>query len=376
MSSIHLFRPVISEAAIEAVSEVLRSGWTGLGPKTKQFEEDFAKFVGAKYCVGLNSCTSALHLALHLLDLKEGDEVITTPLTFVSTNHAILYVRATPVFADVQLSDGNLDPDDVESKITEKTKAILLVHYGGNPCEMDRFHEIGRTYNIPIIEDCAHAAGSRYEGKRIGSISSLNCFSFHSVKNLSIGDGGAITTNNKYYYERLLKLRWLGIDKSTFTRTEMAQSNLNPKAYAWKYGVPEVGFKYHMNDIMAAIGIEQLKLLWKENERRKEIADIYSQLFHTSGVIGFLRTDGSRNQSSHHICAVRTERRDALMDKLKSYDIHPGVHYLRNDYYPMYKTANLPNAEKLQNELISLPLHLALTEGDIQRVIGAIKSGW
>lgn len=376
MSSIHLFRPVISEAAIEAVSKVLRSGWTGLGPKTKQFEEDFAKFVGAKYCVGLNSCTSAIHLALHLLDLEEGDEVVTTPLTFVSTNHAILYERATPVFADVRLGDGNLDPDDVEQRITEKTKAIIVVHYGGNPCDMDRFHEVSRTYNIPVMEDCAHAAGSRYREKRTGSISSLNCFSFHSVKNLSIGDGGAVTTDNKFYYERLLKLRWLGIDKSTFTRTEMAQSNLNPKAYAWKYGVPEIGFKYHMNDIMAAIGIEQLKLLEDENEQRVSISQKYRENLHEiPGVLGFLTTD-KQNYSAHHICAMRVKNRDDLMDKMKSCDIHPGVHYLLNTHYPMYEETDLPNAKQLENELISLPLHLALTDENVQRVIDVIKSGW
>lgn len=375
MNSIHLFRPVISEAAIEAVSQVLRSGWTGLGPKTAQFEKDFANYVGARYCVGVNSCTSALHLALHVLDLDEGDEVISTPLTFVSTNHAILYEGATPVFADVQKGYPNIDPDDVEKKITFKTRAIIAVHYGGHPCDLERLQEISRTYNIPIIEDCAHAAGASWCGQKIGSISSLNCFSFHSVKNLSICDGGAVTTNNPLYDERMRKLRWLGIDKSTYNRTELAMSNKIPKAYAWQYDIPEIGFKYHMNDVMAAIGIEQLKLLDEENAKRAEIAQVYTkELAEVEGIQLLERRDDV--VSANHIFAVVVQEREKLINKLKAYDIHPGVHYLRNDLYPMYERAHLPNAQYFQDHLLSLPLHLALTDEDVQRVIDVIKKGW
>lgn len=375
MNSIHLFRPVVSEAAIQAVSEVLRSGWTGLGPKTAQFEKDFGNYVGAPYCAALNSCTSALHLAMCLLDIGEGDEVISTPITFVSTNHAILYQHATPVFADVELDTVCIDPYDVEAKITEKTKAIIAVHYGGYPCDLDKLTEISHKYNIPVIEDCAHAAGSEFRGKKVGSISSINCFSFHSVKNLSIGDGGAITTHNKFYYEKLIKLRWLGIDKSTFTRTEVSDSNLNPRAYAWKYNVPLLGYKYHMNDILAAIGIEQLKLLDAENARRATIADMYRNGLANVPGITLLRREAHK-KSSNHIFAVRVDGRDRLMDKLKQSDIHAGVHYLRNDLYPVYTKCELPNAQRLQEELISLPLHLMLTDEDVQRVISVIKSGW
>jgi perosamine synthetase len=373
--SIHLFKPVVSEAAISAVSEVLRSGWTGLGPKTKQFERDFADYVGAKYCVGVNSCTSALHLALHVLNLSEGDEVISTPLTFVSTNHAILYEKATPIFADVEEEYPNIDPDDVERKITPRTKAIIIVHYGGQPCRLERFQEISHTYNIPIIEDCAHAAGASWCGQKIGSISSLNCFSFHSVKNLSIGDGGAVTTNNPLYDERLRRLCWLGIDKSTYNRTSLVMSDKIPKAYAWQYSVPEKGFKYHMNDIMAAIGIEQLKLLDGENKRRAEIVQMYTE--ELTGVKGVqLLEQRDDVVSSNHIFAIVVEDREKLINKLKAYDIHPGVHYLLNTRYPMYKEVPLPNAEKFERTLLSLPLHLALTDEDVQRVIDVIKKGW
>jgi len=375
MSAIHLFRPVISENAISAVADVLRSGWTGLGPRVQFFEKMFADYVGAKYCVALNSCTSALHLALHLLNLKEDDEVISTALSFVSTNHVVLYEGARVVFADVQLDTGNIDPVDVEKKITEKTKAIMAVHFGGVPCDLNALHEIAKAYNLVVIEDCAHAAGSQYKKKKIGSISSLNCFSMHSVKNISVGDMGSITTDNKFYYDRLMKLRWLGIDKSTFNRTETSGSTLKPSSYAWLYECNEVGFKYHANDISAAIAIEQLKLLDKENERRQEMVNIYAQELKDVPGITLLKKPEDR-VSSNHIFAIRAQNRDHLMDKLKQNDIHCGVHYRLNTRYPMYPNTSLPNAEKLESELISLPLHLMLTEEDILRVIGVIKSGW
>lgn len=375
MNDIHLFRPVVSEEAINAAAEVLRSGWTGLGPKTAQFEDDFAKYVGSEYCVALNSCTAALHLAMHILDLQPGDEVITTPLTFVSTNHAILYVGATPVFADVQVDTGCLDPQDVERKITPNTKAIVVVHYGGYPGDMEEFQKLSLKYNIPIIEDCAHAAGASYKQQKIGSISSLNCFSFHSVKNLSIADGGAITTSNPLYNERLRRVRWLGIDKSTFARTELVSQKQVPQAYAWQYNVDEVGYKYHMCDVFAAIGIEQLKVLDVANRRRAEIANIYREGLKDTAGINLLRQDNDR-ESAHHLCAVRAQRREKLIGKLKAYRIHPGVHYFRNDYYDMYDLTDLPNAETLHNELISLPLHLTLTDDDVERVIKTINSGW
>jgi perosamine synthetase len=375
MSAIHLFRPVISENAISAVADVLRSGWTGLGPRVQDFEKMFADYVGAKYCVALNSCTSALHLALRLLNIKEGDEIITTALTFISTNHVILYERAIPIFADVQLDTGCIDPTDIEKKITEKTKAIMVMHYGGLPSDLDELHAIAKTYNVAIIEDAAHAMGALYKGKKIGSISSINCFSQQSVKNLSIGDSGCITTDNRLYRDRLIKLRWLGIDKGTFQRTEMSGSTLAPSAYSWLYQVEEVGYKYHLNDILAAIGIEQLKLLDQENARRKEIVDIYTKEFECVPGVVMLKKPIDR-VSSNHLFVLRVERRNLLIDKLKQHDIHCGVHYRLSTNYPMYQKVSLPNAEKLESELISLPLHLSLTDEDVQRVIETIKKGW
>ncbi|MFD4179666.1 DegT/DnrJ/EryC1/StrS family aminotransferase, partial [Rhodococcus sp. NPDC058514] len=216
--SIALFQPVHGEEEIEAVAAVLRSNWWGQGPKTIEFENKFAEFVGAPLAVAVNSATAALHLALKVADV-EGYEVITTPMTFVSTNHAILYNNATPVFADIQADTLNLDPVDIERKITPKTRAIAVVDYGGHPAELDTIFQIAAAYHLVVVEDAAHAAGSLYKGNPIGSLAPLTCFSFHPVKNLATGDGGMITFANEEWDARLRRLRWVGINRDTWIRS-------------------------------------------------------------------------------------------------------------------------------------------------------------
>jgi perosamine synthetase len=374
MHDIQLFKPNISEAAIKAVVKVLRSGWIGLGPKTAEFEKKFAQYIGAKYAVALNSCTAALHLALIVSGVKEGDEVITTPLTFVSTNHVILYQKAVPVFADIDPKTYCLDPLSIEKMVTKKTKAIIAMHYGGHPCNLDKIYQIAKKYNLKIIEDAAHACGASYKGKKIGSFG-LTCFSFHAVKNLPIGDGGMITTNNKEQYERLNKLRWLGIDKSTYNRT--INDKKKASAYAWQYDVPEVGYKYHMNDINAAIGIEQLKLLDGQNAYRKKIAAIYNQKLKNPDIISLPYTSPNVT-TSQHLYVIRVKRRDDLIAKLKANGIAPGVHYIPNNTYLMYKKckADVKNMAKIAGNIISLPIHTLLNKEDIQRIIKIINQGW
>jgi perosamine synthetase len=242
---IQLFKPYVTEEAINSVANVLRSGWIGLGPKTEQFEKAFAEYVGAKYAVAVNSATSALHLATIVSGIGANDEVLTTPLTFISTNHVILYQQANPVFVDVEERTLNLDLAKAESLVSPRTKAIMVVHYGGNPLDIDRLYDFAARHKLKVIEDAAHACGASFRGGRIGSFG-LTCFSFHAVKNLPLGDGGMVTTNDKALYDRLMRLRWLGIDRSTFARSE--------GKYQWEYDVAEVGYKYHMNDISAAIG--------------------------------------------------------------------------------------------------------------------------
>jgi len=374
MKNIQLFKTNISEKSIKAVVKVLRSGWLGLGPKTAEFEEKFAKYVGAKYAVALNSCTAALHLALIVSGVKEGDEVITTPLTFVSTNHVILYQRAIPVFADVDPRTYCIDSKSIEKMITKKTKAVIVMHYGGHPCDLDKIYKIAKKYNLKVIEDAAHACGSSYKGKKIGSLG-LTCFSFHAVKNLPTGDGGMITTNNKRYYERLKRLRWLGIDKSTYERTKTDKKE--PSAYAWKYNVPEIGYKYHMNDINAAIGIEQLKLLDEENAYRRKLAVIYNQELNHPDIIS-LPYVSPDVVTSQHLYVIQVRRRDDLIAKLKANGVAPGVHYRPNNIYPMYRKyrADVENVKRIAKNIVSLPMHTLLEKKDVWRITKIINQGW
>ena len=368
MTRIGLFRPVIREEAIEAVADVLRSGWLGMGPKTASFEKAFADYVGIAHCVGLNGCTAALHLALRLLDLPAGSEVITTPLTFVSTNHVILYEKCRPVFADIQPNTGNLDIESVRARITERTKAIMAVHYGGYPCDLDEFYALAGEHGLRVIEDCAHACGATYKGKRIGSHGDLHAFSFHPVKNLPMSDGGALTVRSKEYDARLRRLRWLGISTDTFERTD-------GRGYRWAYDVTEVGYKYHMNDVQAAIGLAQLRWLDEDNARRGEIAAQYREQLRSVAGVRLSEQKGDRT-SSHHLFCILAEDRDRLLDKLRANQIDASVHYMRNDKYPMYEEQDLPNAEHFWRHVISLPMHLALTDEQVGRVTKVIRKGW
>jgi perosamine synthetase len=366
--NIPLFRPSISNEAIEAVGAVLRSGWLGLGPRTREFETEFASYIGSQHCVGLNSCTSAIHLALKVLDLPTGAEVVTTALTFVSTNHAILYEDLEPVFADVDRSTGNLSVDSVADRITDRTGALLIVHYGGYPADLDELYALARSRGIAVVEDCAHACGSTYKDKRIGSHGDLHAFSFHAVKNLPMGDGGALTVKSAEHDARLRRLRWLGIDKDTFRRTTKS-------TYDWQYDVSEVGFKYHMNDVEAAIGLAQLRLLDEQNARRSAIASMYrEQLAPVPGVT--LPPESDDRTSSFHLFPILADNRDALILKLKEAGVGTGVHYRRNDEYPMYRRADLPETEWFSSHVISLPMHMCLTDDEVGYVCRTIASGW
>lgn len=373
---IQLFRPIISEEAIEAVAEVLRSGWIGLGPKTEAFEKMFAEYMGARYAVGLNSATAGLHLALKVADVGPGDEVITTPLTFVSTNHAILYCGGTPVFADIDPQTCNIDVSALDALTTERTKAVICVHYGGYPCDIYELEEFCQERGLVLIHDAAHACGSSYEGTMIGAFLDLTVFSFHAVKNLPAGDGGMVTTDNRDYYERLKRLRWLGIDKDTYQRTVADKEQ--QKAYAWQYDVPEVGFKYHMNDIAAAIGMAMLPHLENGNARRREIARMYQEGLVHPDIIRLPRLSDRRITTAQHLYAIQVKRRNDLVTKLKINGVAPGVHYIPNNLFPMYSIygEDTPQAWDVADHLISLPLHLGLSDEDVQRTIRIINDGW
>ncbi len=369
--AIPVFQPFHGEEEIEAVAEVIRSGWWGQGPKTAELERRFAEFVGAEHAVSVNSATAALHLALMVADV-EGGEVISTPMTFVSSNHAILYNHATPVFADIQPDTLNIDPNEVERKITPKTKAIIAVDYGGHPADLDALFAIARAYNLIVIEDAAHAAGARYHDQRVGSIAPLTCFSFHPVKNLATGDGGMITFNGHDDWDaRLRRLRWVGINKDTWVRSEGGDAS----KYAWQYDVEELGYKYHTNDIMAAIALVQLSRLPQTNARRREICAIYDEGLRDLDWLE-LPVEKAGVFSSRHNYVARCDRRDALGAWLHQHKIATGMHYIPNHLHAMYRqyATPLPVAEREWLRLITLPLFPALTDSDVHYIIDVIRA--
>jgi len=363
---IQVFKPYYDNEEIEAVIAVLESGWVGLGPKTAEFEKEFAKFCEVKYCIGLNSCTAALDMALKLLGINHGDEVIVPTMTFVSTAHAVVYNLATPIFADIDHETLNINIDDVANKISPRTKAIIPVHYGGRPVDLDKLREV--VGDIPIIEDCAHATGSRYKNQPVGGLSDIGCFSFHAVKNLAMGEGGAITLNDEKLAQRAQKNRWLGINKGTWDRTA------DDKSYWWEYTVDEIGLKSHLNDIHAAIGLVQLKKLNRANQRRRKIVDLYRAGLEDIDHIQMPPKDGGDYVSSWHLCEIKAIDRDKLSVHLKNNGISVGVHYKPIHLYPCYGNRPiLPVAEKLFQNIMTLPLYPSLTNDEIDLVINAIR---
>ena len=378
---IPLFRPSLGEEEIDALRPVFASGWIGLGPKTREFEEAVAAYLGVKHAVALNSATAALHLAMSCLGIGPGDEVLVPSLTFVSTAHAVRYVGADPVFVDIGERSLNVDPSDVERKITPRTRAVVAVHYGGDACDMDAIGEIARRRGLAVVEDAAHAMGSELgpDGPKAGSAGDAGCLSFHAVKNLATGDGGMLVTSDDEIARRARSLRWMGIDKDTWQRTETAEriSSTGIRQYAgyhWYYEVAELGFKYHMNDIAAAIGLVQLKKLDGANARRRAIRERYDRAF--SGIAELETPPAPRGASAAHNYVVRLDRRDALNVFLRERGISSGVHYLPVHLQPYYRDrgpADVPVTEREWKRLLTLPMYPDLSDADFSRIVDAVK---
>ena len=363
-------RHCIEEDDIEAVVSVLRSSDNiSDGPKSIELERKLSEYVGAEYAVVVSSGTAALHAACYVAGLKVGDEVITSPNTFVSTVEAILYCGAHPVFADIDSLTHNINPQSIESNITEKTKAILPVDYAGQPCDLDAIFSIARKYNLLVIEDGAEALGSEYKGKKIGSISDMTIFSFHAVKNITTCEGGAIVTNNKEYYDKLKKFRAYGIDKST--RTDKAP---------WLTLQTGFGFNYRLSEIQCALGISQLKKLDQFIARRTEIAEKYYKELAKVKCIEFpyIKPDIKTNWYMF-VIQIKGIDRKKVWDKLKEYGIIAGV-----SFYPVYKNpfyqengymyVRCEESEKFYENALSLPCFPKLKNEDVNRVIDALSS--
>jgi len=365
--SIQLFVPSFRiDECLNSIRECLEKGWTGLGFKTVEFESAWKRYTDLPHAHFLTSNTAGLHLALHILKTRHGwdndDEVITTPLTFVSTNHVILHCQLRPVFADVD-DYLCLDPASVAARITPRTRAVMFVGMGGNTGEYEKIVALCQQRGLKIILDAAHMAGTRMNGQHVGADADATVFSFQAVKNLPTADAGMICFKNQEDDDRVRKLSWLGINRDTYTRT------VTHGAYKWMYDVEEVGFKYHGNSIMASMGLVQLKWLDQDNSYRRQIASWYRARLAGHDSIRLVEI-APGCESATHLFQIRVEDRDAMMLALNEHHIYPGVHYRDNTEYRMYSYAlgTCPSAARASGEIISLPLHMNLTRTDIDMI--------
>lgn len=356
---VSIAKPIIGEEEIENVVEVLKSGMIAQGPKVAEFEEKFAKWVGAKYAVATNSGTAALHVALLSCGIGPGDEVITTPFTFIATGNAIVYTGATPVFADIDLETYNIDPDTIEDLITDKTKAILPVQLYGQSADMDKIREIAKKHDLLVIEDAAQAHGAMYNDEKVGNMGDMACFSFYPTKNMTTSEGGMITTNNKELAEKARVFRAHG-------------SNI-------KYKHDEIGYNFRSSDIAAAIGLAQLDKIDEFNEKRINNANYLNEgLKDVEGVITPASPENRKHVYHQYTIRVTKGNRDDWVDILTEKGIGSGIHYPIPLYnQPIYKelgfTGSAPNAELAADTVISLPVHPSLSKDDLDLVIEAVK---
>lgn len=350
----------IEEDDIQAVVEILRSDYLTTGPAIEKFEQKVAEYVGADYAVAVSNGTAALHIACLAAGIKEGDEVITTPITFAASANCVLYCGGVPVFADIDPVTYNIAPEEIERKITKKTKAIIPVHFTGQPCEMDEIRKIAEKHQLIVIEDGAHALGAEYKGEKIGSLSDMTTFSFHPVKPITTGEGGMVVTNDAKLYERLKLFRSHGI-----TREE---SLMEQKDGGWYYEQLELGFNYRMTDIQAGLGCSQMNKLEKFLTRRRQLAERYSQAFAKNpnmiipGQLEYVK-------SGWHLYVLQVldcDRKD-VFNSLQKAGIGANVHYIPVYHHPYYRKHGYqetfcPNAEKLYQSMISLPLYPGMTD--------------
>jgi len=369
-------QPSIGNEEIEEVVDTLKSGWLTTGPKTKKFEDDLKDYIGCKYALALSSCTAALHLSLIALDIKQGDEVITTPVTFASTANVIVHVGAKPVFVDINKKTLNIDPDKIEEKITEKTKAIIAVDLAGQPCEYDKIKKIAEKHNIPIIEDAAHSIGAEYHGKKVGTFAKTTCFSFYPIKNITAAEGGLLTTDDKKIAEVVSTYSLHGMSKGAWQRYSAKGTPY------WQTVAP--GFKYNMKDIQAAIGLHQLKKLDDFIDKRKKYTKMYKGAFSKVEEI-IIPEEINDIKHARHLFIILLDidklkiTRDGFMELMKEENIGTGIHFISlhmHEYYKKkfrFKKEDFPNAAYVSDRMVSLPLYPKMTINDLLDVVHATK---
>jgi dTDP-4-amino-4,6-dideoxygalactose transaminase len=367
---IPLAKPSITDSEIKAVAKVLRSGLLTTGPKVTEFENKFAQYIGKSIsAVALNSCTAGLYLALKAYGIGRGDEVILPTWTFAATGHVVLWTGAKPVLCDVENATLNIDVEKIKSSITSRTKAIMAVHYAGYPCRMKEIMDIADKYRLLLIEDAAHAVGTIYHGKKIGNFGNVTVFSFYATKNLACGEGGMAVSKDSRIIERMRKLSYFGINKQAFNRYS--------KKGTWYYEIEELGYKYNMDSIHAAIGLIQLERLDQMNQRRRNIARMYKD--NLDGRINFTE-DSSSNYHTYHLFPIRINKglieRDKFICRLKEYNIGTSVHFIPLHRHPFYKKIikrSFPIADKAFEEIISIPIFADMSDSDVIYVTNSIN---
>ena len=369
-------RPYFDDDELNRVADVLKSGWWTKGSVTREFEKVFAEYVGAKYAVAVNSCTAAMHIALVAKGIGEGVEVISTPMTFCSTINTIVHTGAKPVLVDIDSKTGLIDVDKIEAAITEKTKAIVPVHYAGQSCDMDKINAIAEKYGLFVLEDCAHALSTEYKGKKIGSMGNACAYSFYVTKNISTAEGGMLTTDDEELYEKASVLSLHGMSKNAWSRYGTKGD--------WKYEVCDPGFKYNLTDIAAALGIAQMNKLDEMQDIRTEYAEIYNKAFDKIDGITYLKDNGL-GKNSAHLYVIQIDKnkfdidRDTFIELLKEYNIGTSVHFIPICMHPYYinnfgyKKGDFPETEKMFEGIISLPLYPSMTREDVMYVIEAVR---
>ena len=367
--SIQLFTPVFDvEACLAEIRVCLERGWTGIGFKTVEFEQQFGAYIGQPFCHFLNSNTNGMHLLLEMLrqtqSWQPGDEVISTAMTFVSTNHSIVHADLKPVFADV---DASLccTTEQIAQRITDRTRAVVFVAMGGNCGELEQIAQLCKRRGLTLILDAAHAAGSRLHGRDLSAYADYTVYSFQAVKNLPTADAGLVTVRTKEEDTLVRQLSWCGINKDTYSRSQ--------DGYKWLYSVDHVGYKYNGNSIMAAIAIAELRHLDAGNARRRDIAARYAAAMQDVSEVRFIahRNDG---ESSRHLVQFLVQDRNALIAHLESCGVATGVHYRSNTRYPMYAGNRTPMADELDQRILSMPCHLKLSDEDIDYIAESMRS--
>jgi dTDP-4-amino-4,6-dideoxygalactose transaminase len=369
-------RAPVGEQEAQAVSEVIRSGWLTMGPKTFEFEEEFARYIGAQHAIAVSTGTAALHLALEAAGVQTGDEVLLPTTTFTATAEAVTYLGARPVLVDIDPVTMNIDPEDGARRITPKTKAIIPVHLAGQPCDMDEIHALARVRRLRVIEDAAHALPSEYREKRVGQISEFTCFSFYATKTLTTGEGGMITTDNTEAADRMRLMRLHGIERDAWKRYRRDGS--------WFYEVLEAGFKYNLTDLQSAIGLVQLAKCDAMRQARRRIAQHYTDAFSSFEELLLPEIRSDRSTSWHlYILRLRPDRlrvdRDAFIRALRTRGVSCSVHFIPLHLQPYYqrahgyKAGDFPSAEQQYDTCLSLPIFPGMTDQEIEHVIRTVQ---